>query len=70
MWGTGLLIEVGIRPVAIADLSVDAANGLNSAITLPVIGLLVLATVVVGRRDGGARRGRRVIREQTAPPKG
>lgn len=51
MWGIGLLIEVAIRLVVIAHLSVDAATGVNSAITLPVIGLLVLATVVVGRRS-------------------
>jgi len=46
----GLLTEVAIRLVVISRLSVDAANGVNSAITLPVIGILVLATVVVGRR--------------------
>ncbi|MGH3643822.1 MAG: VC0807 family protein [Mycobacterium sp.] len=51
MWGIGLLVEVAIRLVVIANLSVDAANGVNSAITLPVIGLLVLATVVVTRRS-------------------
>lgn len=50
MWGIGLLVEVVIRLVVIANLSVDAANAVNSAITLPVIGLLVLATIVVGRR--------------------
>jgi uncharacterized membrane protein len=50
MWGVGLLVEVAIRLVVIADFSVDAANGVNSAITLPVIGLLVLATIVVTRR--------------------
>jgi uncharacterized membrane protein len=50
MWGVGLLVEVAIRLLVIANLSVDAANGVNSAITLPVIGLLVLATVVVSRR--------------------
>ncbi|MBJ7340796.1 MAG: hypothetical protein JHC64_24050 [Mycolicibacterium sp.] len=54
MWGIGLLIEVAIRLVVIAHLSVDAANGVNSAITLPVVGLLVLATVVVGRRSSAA----------------
>lgn len=54
MWGIGLLVEVAIRLVVIANLSVDAANGVNSAITLPVIGLLVLATVVVGRRSAAA----------------
>ncbi len=50
MWGIGLLLEVVIRLVVIANLSVDAANGVNSAVTLPVIGLLVVATVIVGRR--------------------
>jgi len=54
MWGVGLLVEVAIRLVVIAHLSVDAANGVNSAITLPVIGLLVLATVVVSRRAASA----------------
>jgi hypothetical protein len=34
----------------IANLSVDLANGVNSAITLPVIGVL-MATVVVTRRS-------------------
>jgi uncharacterized membrane protein len=51
MWGVGLLVEVAIRLVVIANLSVDAANGVNSAITLPVIGFLVLATMVVIRRS-------------------
>jgi hypothetical protein len=54
MWGIGLLVEVAIRLAVIATLSVDAANGVNSAITLPVIGLLVLATVIVGRRSQAA----------------
>jgi hypothetical protein len=54
MWGVGLLVEVAIRLVVIAHLSVDAANGVNSAITLPVIGVLVLATVVVSRRAAAA----------------
>lgn len=55
MWGIGLLVEVAIRLVVIARLSVDAANGVSSAITLPVIGLLVLATVIVGKRAAAAR---------------
>jgi uncharacterized membrane protein len=54
MWGIGLLVEVAIRLVVIANLSVDAANGVNSAITLPVIGLLVLVTIVIGRRAASA----------------
>jgi hypothetical protein len=51
MWGIGLLVEVAVRLAVIASMSVDAANGVNSAITLPVIGFLVLATVVVIRRS-------------------
>lgn len=51
MWGVGLLVEVAIRLLVIANVSVDVANGVNSAITLPVVGLLVLATVVVVRRS-------------------
>jgi intracellular septation protein A len=54
MWGIGLLLEVVIRLVVIETLSVDTANGVNSAITLVVIGLLVLATVVIGRRNAPA----------------
>ena len=50
MWGIGLLLEVAIRLGVIHSFSVDTANGINSVITLVVIGLLVLATVVVGRR--------------------
>jgi intracellular septation protein A len=54
MWGVGLLLEVAVRLVVIANCSVDVANGVNSAVTLPVIGLLVLATVVVTRRGAAA----------------
>jgi hypothetical protein len=54
MWGIGLLIEVAVRLAVIARFSVDVANGVNSAITLPVIGLLVLATIVVGRRGAAS----------------
>jgi uncharacterized membrane protein len=52
MWGVGLLAEVAIRLAVIAHLSIDAANAVNTAITLPVVGLLVAATIVVSRRDG------------------
>lgn len=57
MWGIGLLVEVAVRLVVISRVSVDVANGVNSAITLPVIGALVLATIVITRR-----------REQTVTP--
>lgn len=52
MWGVGLLVEVAIRLAVIANVSVDVANGVNSAITLPVIGVLVVATIVVVKRGG------------------
>ena len=68
MWGIGLLVEVAIRLVVIANLSVDVANGVNSAISLPVIGLLVVATVVVTRRAQSRRHLRGMTREQTATP--
>lgn len=51
MWGIGLLLEVVIRLLVIETLSVDTANGVNTVITLVVIGLLVLATVMIGRRN-------------------
>ncbi|MDT5082749.1 MAG: hypothetical protein QOJ80_7386 [Mycobacterium sp.] len=54
MWGIGLLLESAIRLMVIANVSVDVANGVNSAISLPVVGLLVLATVIVTRRAQAA----------------
>jgi len=70
MWGTGLLLEVGVRLVVISKLSVDAANGVNTVVSLSTIGLLFLATVVVARwaRARRAIAGQR--REQTTPPQG
>jgi len=50
MWGIGLLLEVAVRLVVIANVSVDVANGVNSAITLPILGVLVLAAIIVTRR--------------------
>jgi uncharacterized membrane protein len=50
MWGTSLLVEVGVRLVVISKLSVDAANGVNTVISLSTVGLLFLATVVIARR--------------------
>ena len=50
MWGVGLLCEVAIRLIVIDTFSVDTANGVNSVITVAVIGLLVMATVVTSRR--------------------
>jgi intracellular septation protein A len=55
MWGVGLLLELAIRLVVITHTSVDVANGVNSAITLPVVGLLVLATMIVSHRSAALR---------------
>lgn len=52
MWGLGLLLEVAIRLIVIGMFSVDTANGVNSVITIVVIGVLVMATIIVGRRVG------------------
>jgi hypothetical protein len=54
MWGIGLLLEVAVRLVVIANLSVDAANGVASAISLSVTALLVVVTIVVARRATAA----------------
>ncbi len=54
MWGIGLLLEVAVRLVVIANLSVDAANGVASVISLSVTALLVVVTIVVARRATAA----------------
>lgn len=51
MWDAGPLVEVAIRLVVIANISVDFANGVTSATTLPVVGFPVLATIIVGCRS-------------------
>ncbi len=48
--GLGLLLEVAFRLIVIGKFSVDTANGVNSVITVVVIGVLVMATVVTARR--------------------
>jgi hypothetical protein len=50
MWGLGLLIEVGIRLAVIARLSVDVANGVTSIVSWVTVGLLMVATFVIGGR--------------------
>jgi hypothetical protein len=52
MWGIGLLVEVGVRLVVISRVSVDVANGLLSAISWGTVGILIAATILVGRRLG------------------
>jgi uncharacterized membrane protein len=50
MWGAGLLLEVAVRLLVISRVSVDVANGLLSAISLGTVGLLIAATILVGRK--------------------
>jgi hypothetical protein len=50
MWGVGLLVEVGMRLAVISRVSVDLANGVVSAISWGTVGLLTVATMLVGRR--------------------
>jgi hypothetical protein len=58
MWGIGLLVEVGVRLVVISRVSVDVANGLLSAIAWGTVGLLLAATLLVGRRLAARREQR------------
>jgi uncharacterized membrane protein len=67
MWGLGLLAEVGIRLAVIFSQSVDVANGVNSVISLAMIGLLMVTTFLVGRR---ARARRERLGEQRSLSKG
>jgi uncharacterized membrane protein len=62
MWGIGLIVEVGVRLVVISRVSVDVANGLLSAISWGTVGLLIAATILVGRRLG-ARWEQRTARQ-------
>ena len=50
MWGVGLLLEVAVRLLVVANLPVDAANGTNSVISLATIAALMTATFVASRR--------------------
>lgn len=59
MWGVGLLIEVGVRLTVISRVSIDVANGLLSAISWGTVGLLIAATILVGRRLGARWEQRR-----------
>jgi uncharacterized membrane protein len=63
MWGLGLLLEVAVRLVVISRVSVDVANGLLSAISLGTLGLLVVATILIGRKL-------KARREQKTPSQG
>ncbi|MUL78649.1 hypothetical protein FZI94_21650 [Mycobacterium sp. CBMA226] len=50
MWGIGLIIGTGVQLAAIIVTSVDVANALASALSLATTGVLMAATVIVGKR--------------------
>lgn len=62
MWGIGLLIGMLISLAIIFSLSIDIANGVNTVVSLALTALLMVATVVVGKR---ARAEGERPREQT-----
>lgn len=62
MWGIGLLIGMLISLAIIFSLSIDVANGVNTVVSLALTALLMVATVVVGKR---ARSEGERLREQT-----
>ncbi|WP_231396004.1 VC0807 family protein [Mycobacterium sp. URHD0025] len=62
MWGIGLLIGMLISLAIIFSLSIDIANGVNTVVSLALTALLMVATVVVGKR---ARAEGERLRDQT-----
>ncbi|MED5814780.1 VC0807 family protein [Mycolicibacterium sp. 050232] len=67
MWGIGLLTGMLISLAIIFSLPVDAANGLNTVVSLTLTALLMVATFVLGKR--ARARGER-LREQTKARQG
>jgi hypothetical protein len=50
MWGIGVLIGTAVHLVVIFSMSVDAANAVTTALSLATTGLLMVATIVIGKR--------------------
>lgn len=50
MWGIGLLIGMLISLAIIFSLSIDVANGVNTVVSLAFTAVLMVATIVVGKR--------------------
>ena len=50
MWGVGLLVGTGLSLGIIYSFSVDVGKGLNTAVSLAVIGILILLTIVIAKR--------------------
>ena len=55
MWGVGLLFGMLISLVIIFSLSVDVGKGVNTVVSLPLTGVLILATAVVARKARSRR---------------
>lgn len=63
MWGVGLLLGMLVSLVIIFSLSVDVGKGVNTAVSLALTGLLILATAVVAKRA----RARWATRQEQKP---
>ncbi|CDQ44629.1 VC0807 family protein [Mycolicibacterium neoaurum] len=50
VWGVGLLVGTFVSLGIIYSFSVDVGKGLNTAVSLAVIGILILLTVVIAKR--------------------
>lgn len=50
LWGVGLLIGTLVSLGIIFSFSVDVGKGLNTAVSLAVIALLILVTIIVAKR--------------------
>ncbi|MGV9799313.1 VC0807 family protein [Mycobacterium sp. NPDC003449] len=65
MWGVGLLIGTVGGLAIIFSLPVDAANAVNTVFTLALIGVLMVATFVIGKRAAIRWANQEASREQT-----
>lgn len=61
MWGVGLLFGMLVSLAIIFTMSVDVGKGVNTVVSLALTGLLMLATLVVGKKA-------RSRREQSTTP--
>jgi hypothetical protein len=50
MWGVGLLIGTAAHLAVIFSTSVDVANAVTTVLSLVTTGLLIVATIVIGKR--------------------
>lgn len=55
MWGVGLLFGMLVSLAIIFTMSVDVGKGVNTVVSLALTGLLMLATLVVGKKAKSRR---------------